>query len=289
VSRRCIINADDFGVSPGVNRGIVESFRNGVLTSTTMLVNLPWFDDAVAAARDNPDLPLGIHLSLLWGPPVAGPAAVPTLVESGGLFPRSLTVLARRHFLGRLDPQQVRAEFRAQVRKFLDAGLTPTHVDTHKHVHCLAGILRELIAVAREFGIRRVRLPYERGWRLRPVAGGPAPPSTTWRAAFRRNLIRFLCRGSRARLREAGIATTDRFVGIRHQAVLNSDVLYLILDSLPNGVTEIMCHPGYLDEALREYSRIPPHRERELAALTDPRIREHVERAGIELIHYGEL
>ena len=90
-------------------------------------------------------------------------------------------------------------------------------------------------------------------------------------------------------LREAQIGTTDHFIGIRHQAVLNSDVLYLILDNLPGGVTEIMCHPGYVDEPMKEYSRIPPHRERELEGLKDGKVRERVAANGIQLIHYGEL
>jgi hopanoid biosynthesis associated protein HpnK len=288
MSTRVIINADDFGLSPGVNRGILSAFRDGVLTSTTMLANLDFFDDAVAIARDNPDLPVGIHLSLLWGPPVAGPAAVPTLIERDGCFPRSLTTLARRYFSGRLSLDEVRAEFLAQIGKFRDTGLVPTHVDTHKHVHCLPGVTDALIAAARESGIDRARFPYEESTRLSAPDGGPAP-RFSWTAKGKRNLIRLLCRGSRKRFLEAGMRTTDHFVGIEQMAGLNSDVLRLILANLRPGVTEIMCHPGYVDEHLGEYSRVPPHREIELAALKDRSIREYVSANGIDLIHYGEL
>ena len=175
-----IINADDFGLTPGVNRGILGAFRDGVLTSTTMLVNLRFFDEAVIIARDNPDLPVGIHLSLLWGRPVTDPARVPSLVERDGSFPRSLGVLARRYFMGRISEEEVKVELRSQVQKFLDAGLTPTHVDTHKHVHSLPGVLRAVTEVAREFGIERVRLPIE------DVAGDSRP---SWKIAAQRNLI----------------------------------------------------------------------------------------------------
>ncbi len=288
MTTRAIINADDFGLSPGVNRGIVSGFRDGILTSTTMLVNLKHFEDAVNLARDNPDLPVGIHLSLLWGQPVSEPVNVPTLVERDGCFPRSLSTLAARYFLGRLSREQVRLELRNQVRRFLDAGLTPTHLDTHKHVHCLPGILEALIEVAAEFGIERVRLPLEDKLDIGPPSGGRGP-RPSWTSSAKRRLIRFLCRGSRARLRQAGIRTADHFVGIGYQACLNSDVLHLILSHLRGGVTEIMCHPGYDDESLREFSSTPPYREVELEGLKHRRVKDLVSAGTVKLTHYGDL
>jgi hopanoid biosynthesis associated protein HpnK len=280
VSAAVIINADDFGLTPGVNRGVLSAFREGVLTSTTMLVNLRFFDDAVALARDNPDLPVGIHLSLLWGRPVADPAHVPSLVGPDGAFPRSLATLVRRYVFGRLRQDEVRCEFRAQVRKFLDAGLRPTHLDTHKHVHALPGILRALLAVGAEFGIRKLRLPYENG----VGRGRPSPL-----LAAQRSLVRALCRGSRTVLSREGFKTTDHFLGIGHMERLDAPVLGRILEGLPSGVTELMCHPGYVDEHLGEFARVPPHRERELAGLKDPTVRALVATRGVRLMHYGEL
>ena len=276
-----IINADDFGLSPGVNRGIVSGFRDGILTSTTMLVNLKHFEDAVNLARENPDLPVGIHLTLLWGRPVSEPLDVPTLVERDGCFPRSLSTLAARYFLGRLSREQVRLELCNQVRKFLDAGLTPTHFDTHKHVHCLPGILEAVIEVAAEFGVDWVRLPREDKLDIGPRPG--------WSSAAKQRLIGFLCRESRARMRQAGIRTADHFVGIGYQACLNSDVLHLILSHLRGGVTEIMCHPGYDDEPLREFSSTPPYREVELEGLKDRRVQDLVSAGTVKLTHYGDL
>ena len=162
-----IINADDFGLTPGVNRGIVSAFREGVLTSTTMMVNMRWFDEAVELARENADLPVGIHLTLLWGRPVSDPVAVPSLVDDQGRFPRSLGTLGRRYMLGRLEPEHLKVEFRAQINKFQQAGLRPTHLDTHKHVQCLPGVLRAMLAVAREFDIRCVRFPVEQELAIR--------------------------------------------------------------------------------------------------------------------------
>jgi len=280
---RVIINADDFGIAPGVNRGILGGFRDGVLTSTTMLVNLDYFEEAVAIARDNPDLPVGIHLSLLWGRPISDPARVPTLVDRDGAFPRSLGTLARRYFLGRLSPAEVELEFRTQIGKFLDQGLDPTHLDTHKHVHCLPGVMRALISVADELGIRRVRLPYENGAVRRPPGSG-----LSWKVSGKRNAIRLLCRNARTELERAGIRTTDHFVGLDYMEDLNARNLQWILTRVPGGVTEVMCHPGYADAQLARWARALPDREQELAGLCDAGVRECAD-ARVELTHYGEL
>ena len=287
--RRMIINADDFGLSRAVNRGILEAFRHGLLTSTTMLVNHNHFEDAVAIARQNPDLPVGIHLSLLWGRPVSDPERVPCLVGRDGCFPRRLTVLARRHLLGRLVPVQVRREFGAQVRKFIDAGLPPTHVDTHKHVHCLPRIMEALGAVAAECGIDKVRLPVETGPPRRRLPDGTPAPRATWRGVARRGLIRLLCLRHRPILRAYGLRTTDHFVGIGHQDGLNSEVIRLILRSARPGVTELMCHPGYSDEDSERWSSRPPDRERELRGLVDDRVRAEAAANAIDLISYRDL
>jgi hopanoid biosynthesis associated protein HpnK len=283
--QRVIINADDFGLSPGVNRGILDAFRNGVLTSTTMLVNLPSFDDAVRVARDNPELPTGIHLSLLWGPPVSDPSKVPSLVESDGLFPRTLTVLARRYFLGTLNLAEVRAEFRAQIDRFRRAGLTATHVDSHKHVHCLPGVLEALADVVREQGISRVRFPIE-GRLARRHVEMPRTGSAT--AKVKSQIVGLLSRRGRDTLERHGLRTTDHFAGIAYMDGLDAATLQFVLSNLRDGVTELMCHPGYDDDLAREYSRMP-HREVELAALQDPAVRECLIQRGVQRISYNDI
>ena len=284
--QRVIINADDFGLSPGVNRGILGAFREGILSSTTMLVNLSHFDDAVRLAVANPDLPVGIHLSLLWGAPVSDPTAVPSLVERDGLFPRSLAVLARRYFLGTLRIDDVRTEFRAQVDRFRRAGLTPTHVDTHKHVHCLPGVLEALTQVAGELGFRRVRFPYEEGIESSGATGNLSSPPRSVKARLKRHVVRYLCRNGRTALERRRLQTTDHFVGIDYMDCLDADTLRFILANLRDGVTELMCHPGYDDDRAREYASTPPHRETELAALKDPTVRDYLEARGVQLIDY---
>lgn len=284
MTARVIINADDFGLSPGVNRGILSAFREGVLTSTTALVNMPHFGEAATLARQVPRLGVGIHLSLLWGRPVSDAAAVPTLVDQEGSFPRSLLTLARRYFFGLLSPDDVRTEFRSQVRGFIDTGLSPTHLDTHKHVHCLPGVLHALLDVAREFGIDKVRLPREQALDRRS-----APRLPTWKAVLKRNLIRYLSRDAAEALRASSFKTTDHFSGIDYQEQLDADALLHILRHLRPGVTEVMCHPGYADEPSREPTRGAPLRDVELAALCDPRLREYLASGTVLPINYGDL
>ena len=279
--KAAIINADDFGLSPGVNRGILSAFRDGIATSTTLLANLPSFGHAVALARENPDLPVGVHLSLLWGRPLTDPTRIPTLVDREGRFLRSAVRLAGRCWLGRLSFEEIRSEFRSQIRKVLDAGLRPTHLDTHKHIHCLRGIRQALISVAGEFGIDKVRLPDERSPGFGVGGSG--------KAVAKRAIVRVLGRRARQDLCAAGIRTTDHFVGIAHSACLDAEVLGWILRHLEDGVTEVMCHPGYVDDELRRYSAHAAHREVELAALKDPRIRDYIDSGAVRLINFGAL
>jgi hopanoid biosynthesis associated protein HpnK len=283
VKPRVVINADDFGLSPGVNRAIADSFRQGVLTSATALVNMPHFNEAAALARELPGLGVGVHLTLLWGRPVSDPASVPSLVDESGALGSSLGTLARRYVLGRLSPAEVRAEFGNQIRAFLAAGLVPTHVDTHKHVHALPGVLDAVLEAARGFGIDKVRLPVEQRNRTR----APRPPS--WKAAAKRDLLRFLFRGARAKLRALSFRTTDQFAGLDYQERLDAGALLHALSQLRSGTTEIMCHPGYTDAVAAAFSRRPPPREVEAAALCDPRVREVLASGTVLPIHYGDL
>jgi len=278
--RSVIINADDFGLSPGVNRGVLSAFRDGVVTSTTLLANMAGFDDAAAIARDNPDLPVGIHLSLVWGRPVSDPALVPTLVDRQGRLARSAGALGVRAMLGRLSEDQMRIEFAGQVRKVLDAGVVPTHLDTHKHIHVLPGVARALVSVAGEFGIRKVRLPRERS----PRARGRR---CSWSGNVKRAVIARLCRRAEADL--AGLKTTDHFVGIADSAHLDVAALSFILENLDDGVTEVMCHPAHVDDEMKRYVAHPARCEVELNALRDGGIRDYTASGSCRLMHFGDL
>lgn len=297
ISRRCepkvqydravIINADDFGLSQGVNRGILEAFRHGVLTSTTAMVNMDSFGDAAEIARRNRDLPVGIHLTLLWGRPVSSPEDVRSLVMHDRSFPTSAAVLAARYGAGLISFNDVRTEFRNQIKTFLDAGLTPTHVDSHKHIHALPGILKALISVLREFRIQKIRFPLESGGRIRRRRHAP-PSRRLWRSIGKRVIIQCLCRANRGRLGRSGLTTTDHFAGMDAMNRLDEESLGAMIDTLRPGITEIMCHAGHMDKEASRYSSHQPDRETELSALTSARVRERVEANGIRLTNYRD-
>jgi chitin disaccharide deacetylase len=266
--KQLIVNADDFGFTLDVNRGIVEAHRRGILTATTLMANGAAFDDAVTLARQNPTLDIGCHLvliggaSLLTGMPL--PASVPEL----------LGALARR----RIRPYD---ELKAQVRKIIDAGIRPTHLDTHKHTHLAPPVLDAVARLAEEFDIRWVRRPMDFPLHAVPV---PLLKRLTSRALWllRRRFHRVLTRH--------GCRTTDHFAGFQITGAFRTQELVALLGVLPEGATELMTHPGYCTEALRAaHTRLKESREHELEALTSPEVRESLKRNHIELATYAGL
>jgi len=267
--RRLVVNADDFGFTIGVNRGIVEAHRYGILTSTTLMANSPRFDDAAALARENPSLDIGCHLVLVGGASV--------LRESVPLPPtvgRLIISLARRH----LSPY---GELRAQVGKILDHGLRPTHLDTHKHTHLLPPVLDAVGRLSEEFGIPWVRRPFDF-----PIEAGGIPASKRIlsrglgfaRARFHRTLGRYGCR------------TTDHFAGFQITGLYRTPELIKLIKQIPEGLTEFMCHPGYCTDELRAApTRLKESRQHELEALIAPETRAALECAGVELVSFRKL
>jgi predicted glycoside hydrolase/deacetylase ChbG (UPF0249 family) len=234
-----------------VNAGIVEACERGILRSTTLMANGAAFDDAVRLARATPALDVGCHLVLVGGPSLARPgAALPASVAE------LLWALASRGIA-------VYQELSAQVRRILDAGLQPTHLDTHKHTHLLPPVLEAVARIAEEFRIPWVRRPFQ---------------------------IPLLRRRFRAVLERHGCRTTDRFTGFRLTGRLRARELAALIRDLPGGSTELMCHPGHCTaELLATRSRLTQSRQVELEALTAPQVREAIQQAGVRLVSYREL
>ncbi len=269
--RRLIVNADDFGFARGVNAGIVDAHRRGILTATTLMANGAAFEDAVRLAREVPSLDVGCHLVLVQGESVLNP---------GKPLPATPVELLKAVATGSLP---VRDELAAQVRRILDAGVRPTHIDTHKHTHVLPPVLDAVASVAKEFGILWVRQPFD--IRSRETAGG-APLSTRLTAAALRAL--------RPRFRDVlsrhGLRGTDHFAGFQLTGRFGAAELIRLFGSLPPGTTEFMCHPGYRTEELdHATTRLKQSRESELNALMAPETRQSLYDTGVELISYRDL
>ncbi len=269
--KRLIVNADDFGFTPDVNRGILEAHRNGILTATTLMANGAAFDDAVRLARETPSLDVGCHLVL-----VGGRALLPPHAKLPASVPELLRALAARRI-------RVYDELAAQVRKILAAGLDPTHLDTHKHTHLAPPVLEAVARIAQEFDIRWVRRPFDF-----PIAAASGGVPWLKRAASRGLGA---LRGRFHRVLEArGCRTTDHFAGFQITGRFRAPELAQLIRELPEGLTEFMCHPGYCgDDLRRARTRLKESRERELEALIAPETRQALADSGVELTGYRAL
>lgn len=277
---RLIINADDFGLTAGVNRAILELHKAGVLTSTTLMARAAATSGAIELARTSPLLGVGCHVVLVDGEPALPPAEIPTLIHgSGGCFRSSLGQFLVRLFTGRVSAAEIEAEAAAQIEVLQSKGVNLTHVDTHKHTHMFPAVLRPVLRAARAAGIRAVRNPFEPVWAVRATAGA------SWARAAEVNLLRKLEDKCRRIIAEEGFATTDGTIAVVGTGVLNAETLRSLLRQLPEGTWELVTHPGYNDADLDKVrTRLRTSREIEMKALEA--IREFPE---IELISYAEL
>lgn len=292
--RLLIVNADDFGISPGVNRGILEAHRRGILTSTTAMANMPSFQEAAAIARENPSLDVGVHLNLTSGHPVLPPEQVLGLLGPEGRFLRADRLLARLS-LGRLELRQAEAEMNAQVERAMDAGIWPSHLDTHHHLHLHPALQPMAVRVALRHGIRGIRTTVEMGRAEMASRAGMLTSSAPVGKEKARGvygkavILSVLGMSLRKRARWAGLATPCRFRGLLLGLAFSGDALRQTLMELPEGATELMCHPGYPDEELARQTSYGPGRDAELRALLDPAARSVLEEAGVRLGRYSDL
>lgn len=288
--KNLIVNADDLGWTEGVNRGIAEAHRNGIVTSASLLANGAAFMEAAELARTLPGLGIGVHLNLSDGAPVAEGTRVESLVGANGEFhgaPRKLLVRIVRR---KLAVDEVEREWDAQIGKIREAGLKPTHIDGHKHVQMLPGLFEIALKVAKRHGIAAVRVSLESPELCLALLTGCDDPAAVWMQGARAQGFRLLWRNARRQAEESGIGTADYFCGIAQTGALTKEGVLQLLWSLPDGTTELMCHPGYADEALRQTAtRLQDSRQKEIEILTDPEIRNVVASQAIRLIDYGSV
>jgi hopanoid biosynthesis associated protein HpnK len=283
-ARRLIVAADDFGMSAGVNAGILRAHRNGILGDTSLMVNGAAFAEAVALARATPTLSVGLHLVLVQGRAALPPHEIPLLAGRDGLFGNAPIAAGFRYFFIPGVRAQLRREIAAQLDKFLATGLPLSHVDGHLTIHMQPAVLDILIGLCDRYGIRAVRLPRE-----------PLAPALRYE---RRHLLRKLFEGAAfhslsrwalPRLRRAGVRHPDRMFGLHQTGRVSEDYLRTLIDMLPPGINELYCHPALVDDETRRWRPAEYASEQELDALTSDHVREAITRAGIELITYRDL
>jgi hopanoid biosynthesis associated protein HpnK len=286
--RRLIINADDLGLTAGVNAAIERCHREGVVTSSTLMANSAAFDGAISMAQRSAGLGIGCHVVLVDGQPVSAASEVPTLVQPNGKFRTSFVAMARAARSGKLDAAEIKAEVAAQITRIRKAGLAPSHVDTHKHIHMFAAVLRPLLEAAHDCGVRAVRNPFPPA---RPLAYAHLMRRPRlWTRYTEVKMLARLGAGFHQEVARTGMITTDGTFGVVSTGALDLTLFKAIIGSIPEGTWEFVCHAGYNDADLGQVStRLRSSREQELEVLTSPAARREIEQRGIELISFREL
>lgn len=283
-----IVNADDFGMTAGVNAGIIQAFREGIVTSTTLMANGDAFDDAVERAMQLPGLDVGCHLVLIGGRAVAPPAKIPTLAAKNGNLPQSLFDLMGRVSAGLIRRQDIEMEFTAQIERIRAAGLRPSHLDTHKHTHVHPKIMDAFFETASSLGIERVRKPYERP--AKTGKNGASAPAGDKKQRLLASLSGVSAPIFRRGLKAHELKAPDHFFGIAITGLMDAATLQKVIEQLPDGASELMCHPGTSDSALEATgTRLTKSREVELGALIDPNVRASIREHCVHLMPYREL
>ena len=283
---RLIVNADDFGLTSGVNRAISQANREGIVTSATVMANSRAFQQAVDVAKQQPGLHTGCHVVLIDSEPLSRNA--PTLTHGTPRFHSSLKDFAIMAVRNKFSAEEIQEEAEAQICKIQSTGLNVTHVDSHKHTHMFPNVLRPVLRAAKACGVRAVRNPFEprRCWPRSLFSRG----TDMWLRSVGVTCFSIFGQAFRRAVQEEGMLTTDGTVGIVATGKLDSKILVSILEALPEGTWELVCHPGYADADLAAAgTRLTGSREIELEALTSPGVKSLISRRKIALISYADL
>jgi predicted glycoside hydrolase/deacetylase ChbG (UPF0249 family) len=289
--KQLIVNADDFGVTESVNRGILDAHRDGIVTSTTLLANGIAFESAAAASKRFYRLGIGVHLNLSEGVPVADASQIRTVVDGGGRLYMAPARLWAGIATGRVSLSDIEFEMRAQIKKVIGAGVRPTHFDGHKHIHVLPAVSEIVIRLAREFGVPAVRCPMEQN-------ADASWPVRIWGLSGISRIKQYLVSGAvsamarnfRRKLEQTGLLSPASFYGISDTGFLDASAIRRILENLPPGTSELMCHPGYRDIDLeRTGTRLLNQREIEIQGLTAVSVKNLVASEGIGLVNFKDV
>jgi hopanoid biosynthesis associated protein HpnK len=279
-----IITGDDFGVSSLVNRAIIQAHQQGILTAASLMVNGGAFQEAVALARESPRLAVGIHITLVRGASTLSPGDLFPLVDRHGQFSKNPVTAGLRYFFEEGIRPLIEKEMEAQIRKFLSAGLVPSHVDGHLQLHMHPTILEILLHLVQKYSIPAVRLPRE------PLAVNlKADHRNPGLKFFHTFVYRWLCSHAEKKLRSLHLVFPDRFFGLLACGHMNESYLLKIIDNLEPGVTEMGMHPALaLPSELQPFASDYEY-ETELEALLSPKVMQRIQARNIQLATYHSL
>jgi chitin disaccharide deacetylase len=283
MTKQLIINADDFGRTRGVSTGIIRAHLEGIVTSTTAMMNMPGVaNDLLKAKAEAPKLGLGVHLTFTAGRPLLPTEWVSSLIDEHGKFLSQEAIIANPTHI---DVEELKSEIKSQIKTFKNAtGQMPDHLDVHHFVHVIPHLFAAYLDLADEFKLP-VRIPFPRDkaalatFDQSPRLIGDVPP----------DVVKTLVQADWELLAVHSIRSTNRCFLNFYGDTVSIDGLLKILAEMPDGISEIMTHPGIADDKLKSESTYNVQREKELAVLTDPKVKARIQELGIELTTFGAL
>lgn len=281
--KRLIVNADDFGLHSEINRGIIKGYKDGFITSTSLMCSAPAFSDAVELAKECPGLGIGVHLTLVGGvKPLLPIEEVASLVDERGLLFPDYIAFSKRFYTGTIKKSELEKELRAQIECALATGLAITHIDSHQHTHVLPGINDVVLDLCKKYKLSKIRIPQE----AYTFNGGF---EASWGRTIGRNGLTFFSKILKNKAQAVGISSTDNFFGMLAGGNLNARLVRNIIKQLPEGSSEIMTHPGMSNGVLSSVFNWQYHWEQELASYVDIENKNLLKPENIKLINFGEL
>ncbi len=294
--KKVIINADDFGISKAVNRGIVEAFKKGVLTSVSFMSNMSAFEDAVCHIKNNDNLGVGIHLNINLGRPLLAPEKVKTLINRNGLFLTNNYQFIKKLYLRQFDLLEVENEFRSQIERVRDENIKLDHIDSHRHVHMFPQFFKLITKLAKEYDIPVVRFSCEK---LRFCSSNDYYYLGQYNWKYIRQyfydinkllLLKILAGFDKEILKKSRLKRPDNFFGAFLMGRMRFEQYAKIFNLIGDGYTEIACHPGYIDdEIVATNDTLIEGREEELRTLLDPRLKQAILENNISLVTFAEI
>ena len=278
--KRIIVNADDFGRHELINRAVERAFNSGCLKSATLMAGGAAFDDAIKLAKKISGLGVGIHFTLANGNPILPPNEIPSLVTEEGIFHADYVKFLKRYLSGKISLDEVRSELAAQLEKISRAGLMPTHVDSHQHLHHVPGIVEIVLDLAAALGIKAMRVANTKlfdgeldsiGKFVGRLGLGSLAKFAT-HAAHKRNFT-----------------TPEHFAGIVAGESISENFMLKLIENLRDGTTEVMLHPGTDNKILQDFCEWNHNFEKELAAVTSPRVMNLLAEKNISAINFADL
>ena len=281
--KKLIVNADDFGLHEEINKGIIKGYQEGFITSTSLMCSAPAFEHAVALAKENPGLGIGIHLTLVGSVPSVLPKEkISSLVDDKGLFPENYVAFAKMFYTGQVKMVQLELELRAQIEKALATGLNITHVDSHQHTHVLPGMTGLVVKLCNEYKIKNIRIPQEGYFFSGGFAGGLG-------RKIGRAGLSFCAFLAAMQAKSVGLAYPENFFGMLAGGNLNETLVGNIITALPEGISEIMTHPGLNKQELDKHFTWDYHWEDELNAFLSAKNKTLLKQHDVALMNFGGL